>query len=331
MKAVVCTGPSRFEDRTLADPQPGERDLLVEVHAVSVNPVDTKVCRGMPAQGGTPRVLGWDAAGIVRSVGTKVTGFAVGDRVWYAGSIDRPGSNAELQLVDERIVGHMPATLGFAEAAAMPLTAITAWEMLFDRLQVQHADPAAGQSLLVIGAAGGVGSVLVQLARQLTGLTVIGTAARSETRDWVMRLGAHHVIDHSQPLDVGLQALGLPNAAYVACLSHTDQHVEELPRIVAPQGALGFIEESEKLTMLPFMGKACSLHWELMFARPVHGTSDMDRQGKLLSEVARLVDVGTVHTTMTRNLGAISAAALTEAHRIVESGSMRGKLVLAGW
>ena len=320
--------PESLVDTTLPAPAPGPRDLLVRVHAVSVNPVDTKV-RANAAADGQPKVLGFDAAGVVEAVGAQVTLFKVGDRVMYAGDITRPGSNAELQAVDERIVGRMPASLGFAEAAALPLTAITAWELLFDRLGIT---PQTTGTLLVTGAAGGVGSILVQLARQLTALTIVGTASRPETQAWVRELGAHHVIDHSQPLAEGLRAAGVGSVEFVASLTHTDQHYAQIVEALAPQGRLGLIDDPKApLDVMALKRKALSLHWEMMFARPMFQTPDMQAQHDLLERVAALVDEGRLRTTLGEHFGAINAANLRRAHALVESGRAKGKLVLEGF
>ena len=314
----------------LPDPVPGPRDLLVEVRAVSVNPVDTKVRRNAAPTDGAARVLGFDAAGVVRAVGSDVTLFKPGDKVWYAGSIARPGSNAQLQLVDERIVGNLPKTLDFAQAAALPLTAITAWELLFDRLQVPREG--SGKTLLVIGAAGGVGSILVQLARQLTGLRVIGTASRAETRDWVLSLGAHDVIDHALPLRDELRRIGVAEVDYVASLTHTDQHYDAIVEALRPQGRLGLIDDpATPLDVMKLKRKALSLHWEMMFTRPVFETPDMIEQHRLLNAVAGLIDAGTLKTTLGEHFGRIDAANLRRAHALIESGKARGKIVLEGF
>ncbi len=319
-------------DVTLPDPTPGPQDLLVEVKAVSVNPVDTKVRRASSAAPGQWKVLGWDAAGVVRAVGAEVQGFKPGDRVWYAGAIDRPGSNSELHCVDARIAAHMPASLGFAEAAALPLTGITAWEMLFDRLGALPGKAGTGQSLLVVGAAGGVGSILVQLARRLTPLTVIGTASRPESQAWVRELGAHHVIDHGQPISRALQQAGIGPVQLVASLTHTAEHWPELVQALAPQGRLSLIDDpSAPLDVTALKLKSLSLHWEMMFTRSMFGTADMAAQGRLLAELARLVDDGLVRTTLAEHFGTVNAANLRRAHALIESGKARGKVVLEGF
>ncbi len=318
-------------DLDLPEPKAAGRDLLVEVKAVSVNPVDTKIrVRSQPAEGQTS-VLGWDAAGIVKAVGPEVTGFKPGDAVFYAGAIDRPGSNAEFHLVDERIVGPKPKSLGFAEAAALPLTAITAWEMLFDRLDIRKPVPGAAHALLIIGGAGGVGSIAIQLARQLTDIRVIATASRPETRAWAQELGAHHVIDHTKPLPEQIAARGIGAPAFVFSTTHSDTHLEGIIELMAPQGRFGLIDDPKTLDANPLKRKSLSLHWELMFTRSLFKTADMGEQGKLLAEVSRLVDAGQIRTTLAEHFGSINAANLKRAHALIESNRAKGKIVLEGF
>ena len=326
--ALPIDNPQALIDISLPRPTPGPRDLLVEVREVSVNPVDTKVRVGTITK--EPIILGWDATGIVREVGAEVTLFQPGDEVFYAGSIARPGSYSEFHLVDERIVGHKPHSLSAADAAALPLTSITAWELLFDRLGVVEGT-GEGKCLLITGAAGGVGSMLVQLARKLTRLTVIGTASRQQTADWVRQLGAHHVIDHSQPLLAQLQALGVPEIDYVASLTHTEQHFAQLIDVLKPQGRLGVIDDPETLDVVPLKRKSLSLHWELMFTRSLYETPDMINQHHLLNRVSALIDQGVLQTTVGEHFGAINAANMRRAHALVESGKARGKIVLEGF
>ncbi|MES2820515.1 MAG: zinc-binding alcohol dehydrogenase family protein [Pseudomonadota bacterium] len=321
-----------LQDVQLPEPTPGPRDLLVEVKAISVNPVDTKIRRTVAPENGEAKVLGWDAAGVVTAVGAEVGLFQPGDRVYYAGAINRAGANSERHVVDERIVGPMPKSLGFAEAAALPLTAITAWELLFERLQVSQDNVDQGQCLLIVGAAGGVGSILVQLARQLTGLTVIGTASRPETQAWVRELGAHHVIDHSRPLDVELKRIGIERVTHVASLTQTDRHFDALIEALAPQGRLVLIDDPlQPLDVMKLKRKSLSLHWELMFTRSLFETEDMVEQHRLLARVARLVDAGTLKTTLGEHFGRIDAQNLRRAHALLESGAARGKIVLEGF
>lgn len=312
-------------------PAPSGHDLLVEVRAVSVNPVDTKRRRAEQPQDG-PRILGFDAAGVVRAVGPDCTLFQPGDAVFYAGVVTRPGSNAELQLVDERIVGRKPTMLSFADAAAIPLTAITAWEGLFDRMGVpRDAEAERGQVLLVIGGAGGVGSMVIQIARALTGLTVVATASRPETRDWCLALGAHHVVDHAGDIAAQMKALGLKGARYVFSTNTNARNWEQIVAAVAPQGKVLLIESTAQIDARDVMRKSVSIHWELMFTRPIFGTADMIEQHRLLNEVAALLDSGRIRGTATRNLGAITAANLRAGHAAVEAGRMIGKLVLEGF
>lgn len=323
--------PDALVDLELPIPVAQGHDLLVEVKAVSVNPVDVKVRSGIIPSRGPVQQIGWDAAGIVRAVGNQVSYFKVGDRVWYAGDLQRAGSNAQFQLVDERIVGHAPKNLSFAEAAALPLTSLTAWELLFDRLKVQHADPTQTNRLLVIGAAGGVGSVLVQLARALTGFTVIGTASRPETREWVQARGAHHVINHHQPWLPQLQQLGIGCVSHVIGLNHTDTYIPQIVDILRPEGQLALIDDPEQFDIVPFKGKSLSVHWELMFTRSLFQTPNLCRQHSILERVAQLVDQGIVSSTVTQILHGINVANLREAHALVEQGNMRGKIVLEGF
>ncbi len=318
-------------DITLPEPVAQGHDLLVEVHAVSVNPVDTKIRKSAKPENGEWKVLGWDATGIVKAVGPDVTLFQPGDRVWYAGSIARAGSNSELQLVDERIVGHMPKSLGFGPAAALPLTGLTAWEMLFDRLEVPQDGAGKGKTLLVIGAAGGVGSILVQLARQLTQVTIIGTASRPETREWALQHGAHHVIDHSKPLTEEIAKAGLPAPDYVISLTHTEHHFDQIVEVIAPQGKFGLIDDPAPIDVRKFKRKAVSLHWELMFTRSLFNTADMAQQNVILNRIAELVDAGTIRTTVNENFGTINAENLKRAHALIESNRAQGKIVLEGF
>lgn len=340
MKAVGYKQPGDIAradslmDIMLPMPAATGRDLLVEVRAVSVNPADTKVRADVvnnPNAGDEFMVLGYDASGIVRAVGEDVTLFNVGDRVYYAGSIARPGTNSEFHLVDERIVGHMPTSLDFAQAAALPLTAITAWEMLFDRFGIAPGKQPTEKSLLIIGAAGGVGSIMTQLARRLTPLTVIGTASRPETQAWVKELGAHHVIDHSRPIAEELERIGIPAVDYVVSLAHTLAHMDQIVRAVAPQGKFGLVDDPAVVDIAPFKTKSVSVHWEMMFTRSLFTTKDMVGQHHLLNEVAQLVDAGVIRTTLAEQLGVINAANLKRAHTLIETGKARGKIVLEGW
>lgn len=330
-KSLPVSDAASLVDVELPEPAVTGRDLLVEVRAVSVNPVDTKVRRLMPPANGEYKVLGYDAAGVVKAVGPEVTLFRPGDAVFYAGSISRPGTNSELHVVDERLVGHKPASLDFASAAALPLTSLTAWEMLFDRLQISADRTLQGQSLLIIGAGGGVGSAMIQLARQLTGLTVIATASRPETQDWVKQLGAHHVVDHTKSLVEELKRVGHAEVTHVVSLTHTHVYFEQIVEVLAPQGRFGLIDDPEPIDLRLLKRKSQSLHWESMFTRSVFQTADMVRQHEILDAVAKLVDAGTLKTTVNESFGRINAENLRRAHALIESGKSRGKIVLEGF
>jgi zinc-binding alcohol dehydrogenase family protein len=332
-KSLPISDPDSLLDLTAETPKPAPRDLLVEVRAISVNPVDAKIrAGGGPGRSDSQlQILGWDAAGVVTAVGNAVTLFKPGDEVYYAGDVGRPGSYAQFQCVDERIVGRKPASIGFAEAAALPLTTITAWESLFDRMKI-HRDPSKTGSILIIGGAGGVGSIATQLARRLTGLTVIATASRPETRAWCREMGAHHVIDHRQPLAAHVKAIVPGGVNYVLALTKAEDHFDELIAAMAPQSALALIENvARPVDINKLKPKCISLHWEFMFARARYETADMGEQGRLLTEVARLVDAGQIRTTMRENLGLINATNLKRAHALIESSATIGKLVLAGF
>lgn len=330
-QSLPSSDPNSFLDLAGEPPRPGPRDLRVEVRAISVNPVDAKIrAGGGPGRpDGQLQILGWDAAGVVRETGADVTLFKPGDEVYYAGAVDRAGSYAEFQCVDERLVGHKPRTLDFAAAAALPLTTITAWEMLFDRLRIRQADQG---SLLILGGAGGVGSIAIQLARQLTGLTVIATASRPETRAWCERMGAHHVVDHGQPLASQVKPLAPGGVNYVLALTRTEDHFDQLIEAMAPQSAMALIENPVRpLEITKLKPKSISLHWEFMFTRSRYQTADMGEQGRLLDEVSALVDAGRIRTTMQTHLGRITADNLKRAHALVESGKTIGKIVLSGF
>lgn len=335
MKAIAITQAAQngtnlesLSEITLPTPVATGHDLLVEVKAISVNPVDTKVRAGFKAE--QPRVLGWDAVGVVVATGENVSLFKAGDEVWYAGSLTHPGSNSEFQLVDERIAALKPKSIDNASAAAMPLTAITAWEMLFDRLGVKEGG-SDNDVLLIVGAAGGVGSILTQLARKLTNITVIGTASRPQSQQWVADLGAHYVIDHSKPLSEEMARIGVKNVTHVASLNQTDKHYQQLIEVLAPQGKLALIDDPETLDARPLKVKSISLHWEFMFTRSMFETSDMIEQNRLLTRVADLIDQGVLKTTLGEHFGTINAANLRRAHELIETNRAVGKIVLEGF
>jgi zinc-binding alcohol dehydrogenase family protein len=336
IQSLPPSDPNSLFDFELPKPAASGRDLLVAVRAVSVNPVDTKV--RMRAQGteAQPKILGFDCAGVVESVGPEVTFFTPGDEVFYAGSILRPGTNSEFHLVDERLVGHKPRSLTFAQAAALPLTSITAWELLFDRLRiplglVDEKKPQQAGSLLVVGASGGVGSILVQLARRLTGVTVIGSASRPESQQWVMKAGAHHTVDHSKKLSEEVRKLGIQYLEFIIGLTHTDQHFDEIVELIAPQGAFALIDDPALIDVRKFKAKSASLHWESMFTRSTFQTADMSEQRRILEQISTLVDEELLCTTLGATAGRINAANLRQAHAAIESDKSIGKIVLEGF
>lgn len=337
MKAIGYDAPKPVDDETclvdldLPEPTPRPRDLLVSIRAVSVNPVDVKQRSRIAPPAGQPRVLGFDAAGVVERVGTEVTLFRPGDEVFYAGQLDRPGTNAELHVVDEQLVGRKPRSIDFTRAAALPLTSITAWEMLFHRLGVPRDANARPGSLLVINGAGGVGSILVQIARRLTGLTVVATASRPETIAWCKDMGAHHVVDHRRPLHEVVREIGLGPVEYVAGLTATDRHLPSILELIAPQGRLALVDDPASLDIVGFKQKSVSVHWEFMFTRSMFRTEDRIEQHRLLCEVADLVDAGVLRSTFTEDGGRITAANLRRAHATAESGRAIGKTVLTGF
>ena len=304
-----------------------DRDLLVKVKAISVNPVDTKVRRNPVAVGNT-RILGWDAVGEVVEVGSGVQHFKVGDQVWYAGDLTRDGSNAEYQAVDERIVSLKPQSLSDAEAAALPLTAITAWEMLFDRFNV---DLDKFDNILVIGGAGGVGSIAIQLLKAKTNLKVIATASREETKAWVKSLGADYVIDHTEDLNTQIKALGLDAPRYIFSTNQTHTYLPQISKLIAPQGKFGLIDDPKSLDISEFKSKSVSVHWEFMFTRSMFNTTDIEQQSQLLHQVAELVDNHKIKTTLNQTLGKINAKNLKLAHELIETGRAKGKIVLEGF
>lgn len=306
-------------------------DLLVKVKAISVNPIDIKVRQRTAASNTIWKILGRDAVAQVTAVGEQVTDFTVGDMVFYAGSLNRDGSYAEFQLVDERIVGNKPKSISNAEAAALPLTSITAFEMLFERLKVQEAVAGQSRSILVIGAAGGVGSIAVQLLKTLTDLTVIATASRAASKQWLQQIGADHILDHSQPLVPQMQQHDLDLPSYIFSITGTDQHLAEIAELIAPQGRVGLIDDPEHFSIMPFKAKSVSIHWESMFTRSVFQTADMHEQAVILNKVAALVDEGKIKTTMNKHLGTMNAESIQQAHSLIESGQSIGKIVLEGF
>ncbi len=339
MKAVGLTRylpidhPDALLDVVLEKPQATGRDLLVQVQAIAVNPVDTKIRKPKEKIEDRPKVLGWDAAGVVVEVGPDCSLFKVGDTVFYAGDVTRPGCNAEYQLIDERIVGHKPQTLSPEQAAALPLTAVTAWEALFHRLNIPQDKLAnEGKSLLIIGGAGGVGSIAIQLAKKVAGLNVIATASRPQSMEWVKQLGADHVINHHQPLQPQLMEAGHPLVDYILCNNDTDSYFPQMAEAIKPQGMICSIVETTKPVDIGLLkSKSAGFIWEFMFTRSMYGTDDMDAQNRILDRVADLIDAGMVKTTLNEVLSPINAENLRRAHAQLESGRTIGKIVLSGW
>ncbi len=336
MKAVGFThylpieDPNSFLDLDIETPVPMDEDILVEVKAISVNPVDTKVRAPKDIVEETPRIIGYDAAGIVKAIGSDVTLFKEGDEVYYAGDISRSGTNQEFHLVDQKIVGNKPKSLSFAEAAALPLTTITAYESFFDRLKIDPNGAHSGQTILIIGAGGGVGSIGIQLAK-LAGLKVIATASRAETTGWVKELGADYVINHKEDMVEQVRDLGLHHVDHIAIFNDM-RHWETAVELIRPQGGIVTIDDTElPMPMAGMKVKAASLHWEYMFARAMHQTEDMIEQHKLLTNVAKTIDAGKIRTTVTDVLSPINAKSIREAHRLIETGQAKGKIVIEGF
>ena len=335
MKAVAYTTQLPTNEDFLIDVEldkptaPEDHDILVKVEAVSVNPVDTKVRQRVDPEG-APKVLGFDASGVVEAVGANVTSFKPGDKVFYAGAIDRSGSNAEYQIVDERIVGKMPSNLDFAAAAAMPLTAITAYEALFDRLPIKKDTIDRNEAVLILGGAGGVGSIAIQLVKQLTGLKVIASASREETQNWCKDMGADHVIDHTKDMVEQIKEIGLP-VPYIFSTNATDQHWEAICQVVEPQGHICLIDDPDMIDFRMLKQKAATLSWEFMFTRSMFQTADIAEQQSLLNDVSQLVEEGRIQSTSSASFGTINAENMKKAHIAIETGRTKGKIVLAGF
>jgi len=339
MKAVGLTRylpiehPESLQDIELPTPTAGGRDLLVQISAIAVNPVDTKIRKPKDKIEASPKILGWDAAGTVVAVGSECRLFKVGDQVFYAGDVMRPGTNAEFQLVDERIVGIKPQSLSMEEAAALPLTAVTAWEALFDRMGITlKPEQNLGKSILIIGGAGGVGSIAVQLASKLAGLTVIATASRPESIEWVKELGAHQVVNHHHDLATQMAAMNMAQVDYILCNNDTDRYFSIMAELIKPQGRICSIVETTRPVDLGLLkNKSATFVWEFMFTRAMFQTPDMIRQHQILNLVSGLITEGTLKTTVNERLSPINAANLRTAHAQLESGTTIGKIVLSGW
>ncbi len=339
-KSLPITNPESLVDIDLPQPIATGHDLLIKVKAIAVNPVDYKIRQRVAPTAGEYKVIGWDAVGEVVATGEQATQFKPGDQVYYAGALNRQGSNAEYQLVDERLVGRKPKSLADADAAALPLTTITAWEMLFEHLRIQQQSPdsktKSDEVILVVGAAGGVGSILIQLAKTITGATVIATASRESSTVWVKQLGADYVVDHTQPLQPQINALiaseGIGQVTHVASLNSTDTYFETYTELLVPFGKIAMIDDPAKpLEIMKMKPKSLSLHIEFMYARSLHQTADMIEQSRLLNRVADLIDQGYIQTTAGENLGTINAENLRKAHQKLETGRSIGKIVLAGF
>lgn len=336
IKSLPINDPDSLTDIELPQPIATGHDLLVKVKAIAVNPVDYKIRQNVSPAEGDYKVLGWDAVGEVVATGEAVTQFQPGDVVYYAGDLNRQGSNAEYQLVDERLVGNKPKSLSDTEAAALPLTTITAWEMLFEHLSIQQQSPDSTEKsdevILVVGAAGGVGSILLQLAKAITGATLIATASRESSQAWVKKLGADHVVDHTKPLQPQIEALGIGQVSHVASLNSTDSYFESYTELLAPFGKIAMIDDPNKpLDVMKLKPKSQSLHIEFMFARSMFKAADMNEQSRLLNRVSDLVDQGYIQTTVGKNLGTINADNLKAAHEELESRRSIGKIVMQGF
>ena len=335
-QSLPITDPDSLMDIELPQPVAEGHDLLVKIKAIAVNPVDYKIRQRMAPDDGSYKVIGWDAVGEVVATGEAASSFKPGDMIYYAGDLNRQGSNAEYQLVDERLVGSKPKSLSDAEAAALPLTSITAWELLFEHLAIKQQSPdskeKSNEVILVIGAAGGVGSILIQIAKAITGATVIATASRESSQAWVKKLGADHVIDHTQPLLPQIQALAFSQVTHIASLNATESYFDTYTDLLVPFGKIAMIDDPSKpLNVMQLKFKSQSLHIEFMFARSMFNAADMDEQGRLLTRVADLVDQGYIQTTSGKNMGTINAENLKTAHAELESGKAIGKIVLEGF
>ncbi len=334
-KSLPIVDPESLTDIELPQPCATERDLLIKVRAIAVNPVDYKIRQRVSSTENSYKVLGWDAVGEVVETGERVTHFKPGDVVYYAGDLNRQGCNAEYQLVDERLVGIKPKSLSDAEAAALPLTTITAWEMLFEHLALERQSPnsirKSADVILVVGAAGGVGSIFIQLAKALTGATIIATASRESSQAWVKKLGADAVVNHTKPLNPQIEALGIGPITHVASLNHTDSYFENYTELLVPFGKIAMIDDPKVLNVMKMKPKSLSLHIEFMFARSMFQADDMHEQSRLLKVVSELVDEGHIQTTVGKNLGVINAYNLRTAHEELEASRSIGKVVLQGF
>jgi zinc-binding alcohol dehydrogenase family protein len=335
-KSLPISDTESLIDIELPQPKATGRDILVKVSAIAVNPVDYKIRQNKPSETDEYKVIGWDAVGEIVALGESATKFQLGDKVYYAGDLTRQGSNAEYQLVDERIVGRKPKNLSNIEAAALPLTTITAYEMLFEHLTLPKVMPNSTEKsndvILVVGAAGGVGSILVQLAKAITGATIIATASRESSKAWVEKLGAHHVVNHTKPLKPQIDALNIGQVTHVASLNGTESYFDSYIELLAPFGKIAMIDDPQKpLDVMKMKFKSLSLHIEFMFARTMFNAIDIEEQSHLLNHVSDLIDLGYIQTTVGKELGLINADNLKLAHQELESGKSIGKIVLQGF
>lgn len=334
-KALPIHDINALIDIELQQPIATGHDILVKINAISVNPVDYKIRENVSPSHDEYKVIGWDAVGEVVSIGDKVTRFSAGDIVYYAGDLNRSGCNAQFQLVDECLVGLKPKSLSDPEAAALPLTGITAWELLFEHLQLGKQSLASkersAEVLLIVGAAGGVGSILIQLAKAMTGATIIASASRKCSQAWVEKLGADHIIDHTKPLQPQVQALNIGPITHVASLNSTDTYFDAYVDLLVPFGRIAMIDDPESINIMKMKPKSLSFHIEFMFARSMFNAADKCKQGVLLNDLAKLIDQGHIQTTISKNLGVINAENLKVAHTVLESGRSMGKIVLEGF
>ena len=330
MKAIAYKNTSHsptLHDIEIDQPMLKEHDLLVSVQAISINPVDYKIRENVTPKEQQWKILGWDAAGIVTAIGSEVSNFKIGDEVWYAGDLTRQGTNAEFHAVDERIVGRKPHNLSFAEAASLPLTAITAWEMLFERLEVKNSKPT--DTILIIGASGGVGSIAIQLLKAKTDLKIIATASTPKSRAWLQELGVDGVIDYNQPFAEQLQTHQCVVPKYVFSTSHSEDYLQQIAEIIAPQGKFGLIDDPASLNINAFKTKSVSIHWEFMFTRSMYQTEDQYKQGELLNELATLVEQKQIGPTLVETFSPINANNIQKAHQLLKEGHQHGKIVIS--
>lgn len=328
MKALTYKNAHALENFAIVEtdvPTPKLRplDVLVEIKAVATNPVDYKI-RSSRSSETDPIILGWDMAGVVKEVGSRVGNFKIGDQVYGSGDITRPGSYAQLLAIDSRIIAQKPTSLSFVEAAALPLTTLTAWEALLEHKDFNLNDSA---KVLIIGGAGGVGSIATQLLKAKTNSMVITTASRPESVAWSRGLGADHVLNHKNDLGDELKKVGISEVDVVFVTTHTDLYLKVIPKILRPFGHMVMIDEPKKLDIFPFKNKAQSIHWELMFVKSMTGYR-IESQGQILKETAELIDSGKIRTSMNKVLKGLTVANIKAAHTLAENHEAIGKIVI---